>query len=139
MHRATAMSAKQGEIMKNSFAVIGLIIHSGKILSISRKTNHNDFSLPGGKIDPGETPEQALVRELQEEVNITPIEYVPIFDQIDHTVNKPCRTYHIKSYSGKPKSLEGSIMTWLTPEELIKSNCTFNVYNKELFEKLGLL
>jgi 8-oxo-dGTP pyrophosphatase MutT (NUDIX family) len=39
----------------------------GKYLSVSRWNDYSKFGLPGGKVDPGETPMQAAARELKEE------------------------------------------------------------------------
>jgi len=47
----------------------GLIIQNGKVL-VSRTKEQELFIMPGGKIAPGETVEQALVRELYEEFQI---------------------------------------------------------------------
>jgi 8-oxo-dGTP diphosphatase len=53
--------------------VAGLILIEGKFL-ICQRTRHQPFPLkwefPGGKIEPGEQPEAALVRELEEELGI---------------------------------------------------------------------
>ena len=50
-----------------------LLKHNNKIL-IAQRTNAgrfaNKWEFPGGKIDPGETPQEALMRELQEELGI---------------------------------------------------------------------
>lgn len=55
--------------MKN--AVVAIILNSTKeALCISRINNHNDFGLIGGSIDEGETPEQAIVREVYEETGL---------------------------------------------------------------------
>ena len=48
-------------------AVCALIIKEDKVLSVSRKDNHEDWGLPGGKVDPNETLEEALHREVLEE------------------------------------------------------------------------
>lgn len=47
-----------------------ILVHNGKILIAQKGPNDkraNKWEFPGGKIDPGETPEQALAREMMEE------------------------------------------------------------------------
>lgn len=56
--------------MTNLFAVTALLVKDELVLAVSRKNNPNDFGLPGGKIDPGETPEGALFREVSEETGL---------------------------------------------------------------------
>jgi ADP-ribose pyrophosphatase YjhB (NUDIX family) len=50
-----------------------LIIHSNKLLMCKLKHNHDFYCLPGGKLDPGETIEAGLERELIEETGIKPV------------------------------------------------------------------
>lgn len=61
--------------MKKTLQVVGaIIVKYGKILAVKRGENKNKavafkYEFPGGKIEQGETPEQALKRELLEEMN----------------------------------------------------------------------
>jgi ADP-ribose pyrophosphatase YjhB (NUDIX family) len=50
-----------------------LIIHDGKLLICKLSHNHDFYCLPGGKLDPGETIEAGLERELIEETGIKPV------------------------------------------------------------------
>lgn len=56
-------------------AVLTFIRRDGQLLLILKKRGlgHGKFNAPGGRIEPGETPEQAAVRETQEEVGLTPL------------------------------------------------------------------
>ena len=54
-------------------AAVALVDPDGRVLIAQRpegKTMAGLWEFPGGKVEPGETPEQALIRELQEELGI---------------------------------------------------------------------
>lgn len=57
--------------MKTIKVVAAIIVHDGKVFATQR--GYGDWKdwweFPGGKIEPGETPEQALVREISEELD----------------------------------------------------------------------
>jgi 8-oxo-dGTP diphosphatase len=56
-------------------AVLTFIRQPGRLLLILKKRGlgAGKFNAPGGRLEPGETPEQAAVRETQEEVGLTPL------------------------------------------------------------------
>ena len=78
------------------------------------------WEFPGGKIEAGETPEEALVREIREELDAT----VRVGDLID-TIEYDYPTFHLSMdcfwcevESGELKLLEAEAARWLTADEL---------------------
>ena len=74
----------------------------------------------GGKVEPGETKPQALIRECREELDIT-VEVGDVFLDVVHEY--PDITIHLTLFSctlaqGTPKLLEHRDLRWITPEEI---------------------
>jgi|APSaa5957512622_1039677.scaffolds.fasta_scaffold52608_2 8-oxo-dGTP diphosphatase len=68
--------------------VVAAIIIDGEKVLIARRANHKSlpgkWEFPGGKVEEGETPKEALVRELTEEFEIT-TEIGSLFKTIEHS------------------------------------------------------
>lgn len=125
----------------NLFSVVGLLVRDEKVLAVSRKTDHLDLGLPGGKIDPGETPEEAIRREIWEEVGVKVGAVKPIFDHLDRVEegeSRPCRCFEVESWEGEPSSQEGALVAWVSPKRLVDVTCSFRAYNQALFDHTGI-
>ena len=92
--------------MKSIDVVAAIIHHDGKILATQR--GHGEFAggweFPGGKIEPGETPEQATVREIEEELDAT----VAVGDLLT-VVDYDYPTFHLHMYCFLAQVVQGRI------------------------------
>ncbi len=88
------------------------------------------WELPGGKIDRDETPEQALFREITEELDLS-VKKAVLFARLEHTVE--FFLYHIQEYCGK-LSLNANQITskWITKEEI--NSFAFPETNQQFFD-----
>lgn len=74
----------------------------------------------GGKVEPEETKEQALIRECQEELAVT-ISVGEVFMEVDHDypdLNVHLTLFNAAIIEGTPKMLEHNDIRWITPEEI---------------------
>jgi len=80
----------------------------------------NKLEFPGGKIEADETPEQALTRELQEEVGITP-HNATLFDKLEYEFPDRHITlwfWLVDRWEGEPWGKEGQPGRWIAVNEL---------------------
>ena len=74
----------------------------------------------GGKVEPGETMENALVRECREELDIT-VEVRDVYTQVVHEypdIQIRLTLFHCTVLSGTPKLLEHADLRWIYPSQI---------------------
>lgn len=103
--------------------VAAAIKKDGKILCAQRpegKTLAGLWEFPGGKIEQNESPEQALLREIREELNVE-IAISKYINEASYNYNFGAvimKTYEARLISGELKKLEHQNFLWLYPSEL---------------------
>jgi 8-oxo-dGTP diphosphatase len=103
--------------------VAALIWNKNRFLACQRpahKARGLMWEFVGGKVEPGESKEQALIRECQEELAVT-IAVRDIFMEVDHVY--PDLTVHLTLFNasiaeGIPQKIEHNDLRWITVEEI---------------------
>jgi len=105
--------------------VCAVIVRDGRILIAQRpptKLMPLKWEFPGGKVEPGETAETAIVREIREELGcvIVPHRALPRFDHDYRTVVITMIPFVcvLASGSPEPQPHEHVAVAWVTPAEL---------------------
>jgi ADP-ribose pyrophosphatase YjhB (NUDIX family) len=114
-------------------AQVVLINELGLILGVSRKDNHTDFGLPGGKMDPEDNndPMVTAIRECKEETGLDVSDLQLVF--AIHKSGNMGYTYLAK-YSGEINHNEPHVVKWVPMHVLI--NGSFGRYNEMVSESL---
>ena len=113
--------------MKSIEVVAGIIKDSERIFATQRGYGEQkDFwEFPGGKMEPGETPEQALARELKEElaIDVNVGEFLCTVEHDYPAFHLTMHCYFCTIAGGKtPELLEHEAAKWLAPAELHSVN-----------------
>ena len=103
--------------------VAALIWDENRFLACQRPANKAHgllWEFVGGKVEPGETKEQALIRECQEELAVT-VAVQDVFMDVTHVY--PDLTVHLTLFNtfiaeGTPQKIEHNDLRWITVEEI---------------------
>ena len=106
-------------------AAVALIDPDGRVLMAQRppgKAMAGLWEFPGGKVEPGETPEAALIRELEEELGIdtwasclAPLTFAS-HGYDDFHLLMPL--FACRKWRGQPRAREGQALRWIRPAEM---------------------
>ena len=120
--------------------VVAALIWQGETFMICQRPAHKARGLlwefVGGKVEPGETKEQALIRECREELAVT-LSVGEIFMDVVHEY--PDLTVHLTLFhaavaEGEPQKLEHNDIKWITPREI--SQYAFCPADVEILEEI---
>jgi 8-oxo-dGTP diphosphatase len=95
----------------------------GKILMIRKKRGLGAGKIngPGGRLEPGETPLQAAIRETEEELLVTPLqlsERGELHFQFSDGLALHCVVFSAEGCLGDPKETDEAIPHWMAPSEI---------------------
>ena len=122
------------------FEVVAALIWEGDRFMICQRPAHKARGLlwefVGGKVEPGETKEEALIRECKEELNVL-ISVGDVFMDIVHSY--PDVTVHLTLFcaaiaEGTPERLEHNDIQWIMPREI--ENYEFCPADEEILAKI---
>jgi len=121
--------------MKVKVAIAVIINKNNQVLITKRGADQhqgNKWEFPGGKVEAAETAQQALARELKEELGIQ-LESANFLTTITHsysTKNITLEVYKVTKWQGDPKGLEGQPMRWV--EKIALKDYEFPTANAEI-------
>ncbi len=119
--------------------VAGLIWSGNRFMICQRPENKARallWEFVGGKVEKGESAEDALIRECKEELDII-VKPIDVFCDVTHVY--PDITVHLTLYNaeileGEPKMLEHNDLKWITPDEI--DQYEFCPADVEILEKI---
>jgi len=108
--------------MKSIQVVAAVIFHEGKVFATQRGYGEwkDGWEFPGGKIEPGEKPEEALIREIREELDLGIAVERKICDveQDYPSFHLSMQCFRCSIRTGEPRLLEHEAARWLEREAL---------------------
>ncbi len=128
--------------MKIVRVAVGIIINKKNQILIAKRASHqhqgNKWEFPGGKVESNETSQQALKRELKEELGVEIQNSTHLIDINHKYKNKliQLEVYEVKNWLGDAVGREGQPLQWVEQSEL--SNYEFPDANAEILSILGV-
>lgn len=117
-----------------------VILRDGAVLAVSRKHDHSQYGLPGGKVERGESPEATAIRELEEETGYSgsPAQLQLVYFAKEPTSGTLVATYLMDDPGGAPCGGAGEpaagVVAWVGWPALTQG--PFGAYNAAVREAL---
>ncbi|HEX4453675.1 MAG TPA: (deoxy)nucleoside triphosphate pyrophosphohydrolase [Kofleriaceae bacterium] len=111
--------------MTRKLVVAGLVIRDGRVLITQRTATQSlalKWEFPGGKVEAGEAPVDALIRELREEIGVT-VRVGRVWDVLFHAYPEfdlVMLVYPCTIAAGEPRAVEVADLVWALPGELAR-------------------
>ncbi|MGK0442269.1 MAG: 8-oxo-dGTP diphosphatase [Pseudohongiellaceae bacterium] len=110
---------------KSIHVAVGVIVDTEQQILIALRPSHAHqgglWEFPGGKVESGETVQQALIRELQEELGIIGSDLSPLtnicHDYGDKSVHLD--VWWVRGFAGEPEGKEGQPIRWVNAQDLL--------------------
>lgn len=115
-------------------AAIVVVEREGLVLAVSRKHDHADLGLPGGKIEPGEDPITTVCREAVEETGGTLCN--PILVKVAKIGDIKVFIYQADIFGDLEQHVnsEGALVSWVDVKHICRG--TFGKFNQEFIEPI---
>lgn len=125
---------------------VAVIINQNEEILIAKRSKDqhqgNKWEFPGGKIEPNETSQNALRREISEELGVdiqSASEMITItheYIETDPNKNKTVilEVFDVREWQGEPRGAEGQPIRWITKAEL--DNYEFPTANADIVSKI---
>lgn len=128
--------------MELKVCALGILLRNGKIL-LGKRAKHrtsypNVWDMVGGHCENGETIIQTLIRELQEEIGVTPINFKHTAKLFDSNNDHTYHVFVVTDWKGEPDCLqpeEHSRIEWFNIDEALKLELALPIY-RDLFASL---
>lgn len=131
--------------MHTILVAAGVLVEAGRVLVTQRKAGSHlagAWEFPGGKVEPGEDPRDAVVRELREELGIE-VRAGEIVDVTFHRYDDARRAVLLLFFAAEllpsspaPRAIDVAALRWAGPNELI--DVAFPPADRPLLAKLRL-
>lgn len=116
------------------YVVVGILIDdAGRVFIQKRRSGtpkEGKWEFPGGKLENGESPKQALERELDEELNIRISQSTPLAT-VTHDYSHArvwLDTYIVTDFEGRPSGREGQEIAWIALDQISQYDVLDAVY-----------
>lgn len=121
---------------------VAVVINSQQQVLIAKRALHLHqgglWEFPGGKLESGEAVEQALVRELKEELDLDAEHFMPMLQVRFDYSDKPVLldVWRVDKFSGDPVGLQGQPVQWVAIDDLV--NYPFPAANRAIITALRM-
>ncbi len=109
--------------MPHTEAVAFVLTNDNKFLAEKRRTDKEAYpgmlAVPGGRMEPGERMEDTLIREMKEELSVSPteFEYFCSLDDPDVYGGLTIHYYHVRKWEGRISAGEAEELIWVDLED----------------------